>query len=169
MATAVGLFYYAFWRNTAPFVQEANEDDSHQNETTNSSQNNNKPQKQTEADTLKQSNTNSDRANAPKYDDTNKLYTVGVSASSDEDESVVYIRGMISTTVSGGACYVTAFSPSGHTVTKQTEVLASPANSYCKTIQLPKSSLEKGTWKYTLNYKSDNARGSSSENTFTIK
>jgi hypothetical protein len=91
-------------------------------------------------------------------------------SSSNISNGYVYIRGGINNlVVEDGTCSAMLTSPTGETSQKITTLLQSAATTDCKTISMSTSSLEKGTWKFTLNYSSNTAEGKTDENTFTIK
>lgn len=94
--------------------------------------------------------------------------TISISTSSDSNANSVFIRGMLGGSVDAGTCTASLRGPSGKTISVQTPVLPGPSMSSCKTVQLEKTSLEPGIWKYTLSFSSDNIKGVSNENSFEI-
>ena len=154
---------------------------SHSEENKTSSQEEKKSEKTTQEDAEKSSEKNissdtkttqinSDRPNIPTLDQSTRKYRVDISTSVDQDNSnEIVIRGLINLSIESGKCDIILTSPSGNTQTKTTEILMSPTTSSCKTISLPKNSLEKGTWKYKIKYETSEIIGESNEDTFEIK
>ncbi|MDO4780922.1 MAG: hypothetical protein Q4A34_00810 [Candidatus Saccharibacteria bacterium] len=98
----------------------------------------------------------------------NGQYTISVSTSSDSNVTSVFIRGMLGSSIDTGTCTASLRGPSGKTMSIQTPILPGPSVSSCKTIQLEKTNLAPGIWKYKLLFNSDNIKGVSDENSFEI-
>lgn len=81
----------------------------------------------------------------------------------------LYIRGGINTIAYDGACYASLTGPAGQVIKKETTLLQNASTTDCKTIAIPLSELSEGDWKYSLNYISTNAEGSSGEQVAEIR
>lgn len=116
----------------------------------------------------KQQAPNTDQPSTPIVDDKTGKQSVQMTASSDQSNNTVFIRGGANYPVAGGSCYALLSGPSGQSIRKDTTVLQNPASTDCKTISVPVSELSTGEWTFTLNYTSDSYEGISNEVSFTI-
>ena len=113
--------------------------------------------------------TNTDQPLPPTSSSETGRLTVSMSTSSTIADGIVYIRGGIdNSVVFNGNCYALLIGPNGQLIRKDTELLQNASTTDCKTIQINISELSKGSWKYSLNYSSENEEGSSGESSFDI-
>ncbi|MDO4872051.1 MAG: hypothetical protein Q4A27_01350 [bacterium] len=161
--------YFFFWNNHQSTENKISSSNEQKTENSTKEEKTEKPAENSPSQT-KTTQTNSDKPNAPTLDQSVNKYRVGISTSVDQDNTnEIVIRGLISLSIESGNCDVILTSPSGNTQTKKTEILMSPTTSSCKTLSLPKNSLEKGLWKYKIKYETSEIIGESNENTFEIK
>lgn len=98
-----------------------------------------------------------------------KIAEVYVSGGYDVQNSQVYASGVITNVVNNtGTCTYT-FTNGSETITETSEVLPSPKETVCASVNLDKSRFANGSWSVTLNFKSDYAEGTSDATTFTIQ
>lgn len=112
--------------------------------------------------------TNSDMIQSPIKDPNNHKYTVNISTHTDSTPENIVIRGLINLSIESGFCEILLTSPKGVSEVKKTEILMSPTTSSCKTLTLPKDTLEKGTWKYKIKYETNEIIGETDETTFKV-
>ncbi len=166
---AAALVYFTWQQNDPANVAETHNSSSSKTGDKKEKNKDSAKDKTNPAVTQKEQNTNTDKPPQPEYNESRKKYQINISASDDDDGTNVNIRGMLMSVVSGGKCWVQLSGPDGESRAVTTEMLPSPTTTYCKTVQFNKTSMKKGVWKYTVKYQSDNAEGTSSENTFTIQ
>ena len=116
----------------------------------------------------KKSSPNTDRPTNPTQSTNSTKQQITVSASVDKSSDTVYIRGGMNYPVQDGSCYAQLIGPSGQSIRKDTDLLQNPASTDCKTIAIPITDLNSGSWKFILHYSSDMYEGASSEVTFSI-
>lgn len=164
-----GLFYVFSQNNRNQTNQEINISKESSEKSSNSN-NANKSQSSDEITTNNEKNlsTNSDTPQSPVKNSDNSKYSVKISTHIDSTAESISIRGLIDLSIEYGFCDIILTSPKGVSETKQTEILMSPTTSSCKTLTLPKSNLEKGTWKYKIKYETSEITGESNENTFEV-
>lgn len=107
-------------------------------------------------------------APAPVDEETGKKQ-LQVVASYNINSDNLYIRGGINTIAYDGSCYASLAGPAGQVIKKETTLLQNASTTDCKTIVIPLSELSQGSWKYSLNYTSTNAEGSSGEQVAEIR
>ncbi|NCU34012.1 hypothetical protein EOM27_01650 [Candidatus Saccharibacteria bacterium] len=123
-----------------------------------------------ESPELKESQNNTDVPAPTTEDEETGKQAVQMVTSVDISDNVIYIRGGINNpTEFSGNCYAQLSGPNGESVKKDTTLLTNAATIDCKTISINTNELSRGSWKYTLNYASDNTEGKTNENTFEIK
>ena len=105
----------------------------------------------------------------PKNEAGLKIAEVYASGGYDAQNSQVYASGVITNVVNNtGTCTYT-FTNGSETITETSEVLPSPKETICASVNLDKSRFTSGSWSVTLNFKSDYAEGTSNATTFTIQ
>lgn len=98
-----------------------------------------------------------------------KIAEVYASGGYDAQNSQVYASGVITNVVNNtGTCTYT-FTNGSETITETSEVLPSPKETICASVNLDKSRFTSDSWSVTLNFKSDYAEGTSDATTFTIQ
>lgn len=98
-----------------------------------------------------------------------KIAEVYVSGGYDIQNGQVYASGVITNVVNNtGTCTYT-FSNGSETITETSEVLPSPKETVCASVNLDRSRFASGSWSVTLNFNSEYAEGTSDATTFTIQ
>lgn len=98
-----------------------------------------------------------------------KIAEVYVSGGYDVQNSQVYASGVITNVVNNtGTCTYT-FTNGTDTIVETSEVLPSPKETVCASVNLDRSRFANGSWSVTLNFNSEYAEGTSDATTFTIQ
>lgn len=98
-----------------------------------------------------------------------KIAEVYVSGGYDVQNSQVYASGVITNVVNNtGTCTYT-FTNGSETIVETSEVLPSPKETVCASVNLDRSRFANGSWSVTLNFNSEYAEGTSDATTFTIQ
>ena len=98
-----------------------------------------------------------------------KIAEVYANGGFDPQNDEVYASGVVTNVVNNtGTCTYT-FTNGSETITETSEVLPSPKETVCASVNLDRSRFANGSWSVTLNFKSDYAEGTSDATTFTIQ
>lgn len=98
-----------------------------------------------------------------------KIAEVYVSGGYDVQNSQVYASGVITNVINNtGTCTYT-FTNGSETIVETSEVLPSPKETVCASVNLDRSRFANGSWSVTLNFNSEYAEGTSDATTFTIQ
>ena len=111
---------------------------------------------------------NTDHPPEPSYDNKSNKKRVGVVASTDRLDNMVYIRGGINYPVTEGTCFIQLSGPAGQSIRKDSTILQNPASTDCRTISIPVNELVSGRWSFILYYSSSQYEGESDEVSFSL-
>lgn len=84
-----------------------------------------------------------------------KASVASYNSSLNQDTNGVYIRSVIQTVTSSGACTLKMTGPNGATYTDTSGVQAMPSFTSCKGFDVPRSSLAAGTWSIAVSFEND--------------
>lgn len=98
-----------------------------------------------------------------------KIAEVYVSGGYDVQNSQVYASGVITNVVNNTGTCTYNFTNGSETITETSEVLPSPKETVCASVNLDRGRFTNGSWNVTLTFKSDYAEGTSDATTFTIQ
>lgn len=100
--------------------------------------------------------TGSDAAPPPTPSTTGgKASVASYNSSFSQDTNGVYIRSIIQTVTSSGTCSLKMSGPNDKTYTDTSGVQAMPSFTSCKGFDVPRSSLDTGTWSITVSFEND--------------
>lgn len=98
-----------------------------------------------------------------------KIAEVYVSGGYDVQNGQVYASGVITNVVNNTGTCIYSFTNGSETITETSEVLPSPKETVCASVNLDRSRFTNGSWDIILTFKSDYAEGTSDATTFTIQ
>lgn len=98
-----------------------------------------------------------------------KIAEVYVSGGYDVQNNQVYASGIITNVVNNTGTCTYNFTNGSETITETSEVLPSPKETVCASVNLDRGRFTNGSWNVILTFKSDYAEGTSDATTFTIQ